>query len=128
MAGFIVNLAKALQRLNLYIESGIYGTRISPSAARRKVNLMTLADYVIMRPGDLIFFFQDRLIYGIGQITGFGFSDKPCALCNFSNSYILDHPAKEPYLWNEDKDTTIRWRIFFQPYPHIFRLGLQLWP
>ena len=126
MAGFIVNLAKALQRLNLYIESGIYGTRISPSAARRKVNLMTLADYVIMRPGDLIFFFQDRLIYGIGEITGFEFTDKPCVLCNFPNSYILDHPAKEPYLWNEDKDPTIRWRIFFQPYPCFFKQGVDM--
>jgi len=126
MAGFIVNLAKGLERLDLYIKSGVYGTRISPAPQRRRANLMTLADYVLMRPGDLIFFFQERRIYGIGEIIDFGFEGKPCILCNFPRSYILDEPSKQPYLWFGDKDPLIRWRVFFQPHPSFFQDGVDM--
>ena len=126
MAGFIINLAKGLGRLDLYIESGVYGTRISPAPQRRRANLMTLADYVLMRPGDLIFFFQERRIYGIGEIVDFGFEDKPCILCNFPRSYILDEPSNCPYLWFGDEDPMIRWRVFFKPHPSFFKEGVDM--
>ncbi len=131
MSGYIMNLSSRAS-LEMYIRSGAYGTIIKKPKRGywENANEMTMADYLTMRPGDLIFFFLKRQIYGVGRLVGF-----PCAgrelvaLCNFPGS---SEPRIQPptdvqdYLWREDGEENIRWVVFFKPNPCFFTHGLDM--
>lgn len=52
-------------------ENGYYSTNLSPNNSERwsKSKISTFADYFSMRSGDYIFFFSQRKIYGVGELT-----------------------------------------------------------
>ena len=75
---------KALEKC---IENGIYATFIKSTSG--SAFLGTRADYLGMRPGENIYFFFNRCIYGIGEIIGIdnnaAFGNKNGDLYSFSD-------------------------------------------
>jgi len=116
----------------MYIRNGAYGTIIRRPEGDWWVAAIeyTLADYLSMRPGDLIFFFRARRIFGVGQLVSFPVAGRDVvALCNYPGS-LFPH-ARPPddermFLWRENGEENIRWVVFFKPHPHFFRDGLDM--
>ena len=53
------------------VHSGLFGTIQRPEIIggnQEIVFLATTADYLTMAPGDKVFFFQNRKIYGVGEV------------------------------------------------------------
>lgn len=131
MSGYIFNLGSR-KKLELYAMSGAYGTIIRRpdrdfwSVAHEK----TLADYLTVRPGSLVFFFYKRRVYGVGRIVGFDLGDETvAALANYPGaSFPHANPPEDPevFLWRENGEENLRWVIFFDPYPHFFQDGLDM--
>lgn len=127
MPGYIFNLGRIEGRLQLYIESGIYGTSRLGRTGWYPQTLYTLADYLTMWPGDFVFFFQQRTIYGIGSIVEVGGDLRSqSAVCNFPRSYLPTQPPAPPYFWDGDNDHEIRWRILFKPTPAFYATGVDM--
>ena len=131
MPGYIMNLSSR-ESLEAYVRSGAYGTIIKrPRRGFWSTPAeMTLADYLTMRPGDLIFFFLKRQIYGVGRLIGFPVEGEHwVALCNFPGSSSAHEPPPgnpEAYLWRENGEENIRWVVFFEHAPHFFAQGLDM--
>lgn len=127
MSGYLINLGSGeLDRLPLYVTSGVYGTRI-PRDGWYRPTLYTLADFLTMRPGDLIFFFQKRTIYGIGSVTSFDVGgEQTCTLSNYPSSFIPNTPPVPPYLWDGDSDPFVRFRVFFKHEPKFYQVGVDM--
>jgi hypothetical protein len=92
--------------------------------------LATFSDYVTVKPGDLVFFFASRLIYGIGRVTDPLGSDRGA---------LLNYPgASEPSPVEPRPDTALvgpaespEWRrlrvvIPFEPDPQYFDVGIDM--
>ncbi len=132
MPAYIVNLASD-ESLRMYMRDGAYGTQIRKSLKLGRWTPAveyTLADYLSMRSGELIFFFRRRLIYGVGRLLGFQVGDEEVvAFENFPGStlYETDPPEDHTrYLWTEDGEELLRWVVFFEPCPFFFRSGLDM--
>lgn len=128
MAGYIFSL-DSIDSLNLYTTNGVYATRLSaPLRSWMAHHEGTFADYATMRPGDNIYFFIQRRIYGIGRLINIG-SD--CKFFNFPEAGnaqpFLYTEVKERLLWDEgDVSTNQRCVCTFEPDPHFFRLGVDM--
>jgi hypothetical protein len=131
MSGYIMNLSSRAS-LEMYIRNGAYGTiiRRPERGFWSTANEMTMADYLTMRSGDLIFFFLERQVYGVGRLVSFPCRDgEAVALCNFPGS---SEPTSQPpadllnYLWRENGEENIRWVVFFKPSPCFFTHGLDM--
>ncbi|SUY80090.1 Uncharacterised protein [Clostridium tetani] len=69
MAGYVFSI-NDVNSLKKCIENGIYSTNLSePKNKNWGIHHEgTFADYISMKPGDNIYFFIDRKIYGIGEL------------------------------------------------------------
>lgn len=130
MSGYIVNLSDndALQR---YLEFGVYGTLMRrPEYASWSVAAeLTLADYLTMRPGDLIFFFRERTIYGVGRLISVRRGEPIAALANYPGSsmpHAMPSEGREELLYRQHRDEDMRWVVFFRPDPAFFTRGLDM--
>src|SRR5437899_11769314 len=122
MAGYLMSLDN-LGSLQLYLRAGVYGTLLStPKGQWLKHHEATFADYVTMKPGDNIYFFIDRKIYGIGELVNV---TEDCKFLNFEGA-CLPHPAdynsvKQHLLWDEGNiSADQRWVCTFQPSRYFF--------
>jgi len=103
MAGYIINL-NSINSLELYIENGVYATKLSaPRNGRWLVHHEgTFADYATVKPGDNIYFFIQRNIYGIGSLVELA---GDCKFLNFPNASQpegVNYGGIQPYLlWEE---------------------------
>src|SRR3990170_3887854 len=114
MSGYIFTLDSA-QTLRLYAESGVYATKISrPDHYWNAYHLYTLGDYLTMRPGDLVFFFIGRKIYGVGSLVRLVESGSPsAALCNYPRSYMPGQRyTSTELLWDERDNFDRPWVCF----------------
>lgn len=132
MPAYIVNLGSD-ESLRMYMRHGAYGTQIEkPLKLGRWSDAIehTLADFLSMRSGDLIFFFRRRLIYGVGRLIGFQVGDEEVvAFENFPGSTLYETEPPDDhtrYLWTEDGEELLRWVIFFEPCPFFFKSGLDM--
>jgi len=132
VAAYIIPLRTEESLIN-YVGHGAYGTRITKPPKQRywsHVKELVLADYMAMRPGDLIFFFHERGIYGVGRLVGFQVGNRSVvAFENYPGSTLFEtEPPKaaDEYLWREDGEELIRWVVFFEPYPHFFKRTLDM--
>lgn len=129
MAGYIFSLNN-LDSLHLYTTQGVYATKLSspPSLSWMTHHEGTFADYATMRPGDNIYFFVQRKIYGIGRLVS---AHSDCKFFNFPDAgrpqaaqYQL---VKAQLLWDEgDFSTNQRCICLFEPDPHLFKLGIDM--
>ncbi len=129
MAGYIMNL-DSTQSLEMYIKNGIYSTKLSNP---RNNNWMThheatSADYATMKPGDNIYFFIKRKIYGIGELVYLKGD------CKFLNYFKANKPEnysynsiKDDLLWDEGAHSVNqRWICVFKPSPYFFQNGIDM--
>jgi hypothetical protein len=129
MAGYIFNLDSD-ESLKFCIEHGIYGTRLNIPENKiwRKEHEGTFADYLSMKAGDNVYFFRDRMVYGIGELINVGLD---CKYLNFPKS---DYPIKVNYddvkdsmLLNEKPDNiNNRCVCIFNPSPYFFKQGVDM--
>jgi hypothetical protein len=130
MPGYIFNLDSE-EAVEQCATNGAYGTRITRDARNPLAQLATLADYLTMREGSLVFFFQDRMIYGVGRVVRIQPKGPTMAsLCNFpeSDSLATRAPSPSRQLAADEgvggKD--VRWVVFFEPFPRFMKHGLDM--
>ena len=70
MAGYIMNM-NDIEAVKKCIEEGVYSTILGRPKKEKwgRAQEGTFADYFSMKPGDHIYFFCKRKIYGIGEIV-----------------------------------------------------------
>lgn len=129
MAGYIFNLGST-KSLSISIENGVYGTIMS--RPRNKLwgahHEATFADYCTMKPGDNVYFFIDRKIYGVGSMIPI---EKSCRFNNYPNASWSENfkyeDIKDELLFNIGTGSEdIRWICIFKPEPHFFKMGIDM--
>ncbi len=128
MAGYIMTLGEGTSIADAF-RDGVYSTSISqPDGFWRPHHEGTLADYVTMSEGDDIFFFQERMIYGIGKLKKVGRSHRylnfPSA--NEPQPYKPSVGDMEPLLGRRRDAGEYRWICTFVPSPMFFRRGVDM--
>lgn len=93
------------------IENGVYSTLIKENS---KAKVATRADYFGMRPGDNIYFFFNRCIYGIGEIIDI---DGTCCFYNYPDAPL--YGTKESCKLNP-------FFCLFKPSPFFFKNGVDM--
>lgn len=93
----------------------------------------TLGDYITMRPGDSVYFFSDRIVYGIGAIVevmpGYPVLENYEGATNQSVSPDDVSPSEAILPRPPDKDgkpRVFRWVVSFEPDPLMFRRGVDM--
>ncbi len=128
VAGYIMSL-DSIESLEKYIFNGIYSTKLStPSNYWKKHHEATFADYATMQPGDNIYFFIKRKIYGIGEIVQVG---DDCKFLNYPNANkpfnFTYNDIKNDLLWDEGEHSKDqRWICVFKPNPNFFMNGIDM--
>lgn len=127
MAGYIFSLGKdnAKEILKNCIYNGCYSTNMKPITASTRNFIPfegTFADYCSMKPGDNIYFFTNRKIFGIGELICIG-ND-----CKFVNYPTASNPVQEDYskiseemILNDGAlNVNNRWICIFKPAPCFY--------
>lgn len=92
------------------VKDGIYATVINSMSGGSFLG--TRADFLGMRPGDNIYFFFNRCIYGIGEIIGI---EDNCVFKNNNGKlYTFNDNTKCPYF------------CLFKSTPHFFKNGVDM--
>lgn len=92
------------------VKNGIYATCIQEMSGGGFLG--TRADFLGMRPGDNIYFFFNRCIYGIGEIVGI---EENCVFKNINGSpYDFDANKKFPYF------------CLFKSMPYFFKNSVDM--
>lgn len=98
------------EALKRCVKDGIYATLLNNMSGSGFLG--TRADFLGMRPGDNIYFFFNRCIYGIGEIVGI---NETCVLKNGDNDlYTFSDSKKYPYI------------CLFRSAPHFFKNGVDM--
>lgn len=93
------------------VKDGIYATYIKQKSGGSYLG--TRADYLGMRPGNNIYFFFNRCIYGIGEIVGI---DDTCVFVHSNDNSLYDYKDNEkcPFI------------CLFKSSPHFFKNGVDM--
>lgn len=110
---------------------GQYGAQAWDPMSWTDGQLETFADWHSVAPGDLVFFFQDRLIFGVGEVVGLPAHPRQAALTNFADSEIsrraMPLPAQALYGPTDDAEWfRVRAVILFVKSPALFRVGIDM--
>lgn len=68
MAGYLFAMGSKEAAMKC-MRTGIYSTYVKPTW--NSANYSTFGDYLTMNDGDNVYFFAERMIYGIGEIVNF---------------------------------------------------------
>jgi hypothetical protein len=124
VAGYVIAVDKRAS-LSELAGSGLYGTILSNPRGYWGVHHEgTFADFASMRDGDRMYFFLDRVIYGIGRIVNVGPS---CKYQNFPGATArpVEIPAPSGSLIDAPGGS-LRWVVAFRPDPYIFTAGVDM--
>lgn len=125
MAGFLITLDSS-EALEECIKHGIYSTNLKEPKynAWSTSHEGTFADYLSMKPGDLIFFFIKRKIYGCGKLVNVG---EDCKYVNYEHAMT---PKSTDYYYEkhliESSTTMNKCFCTFVPYPAFFKQGIDM--
>jgi hypothetical protein len=129
VAGYIFGLNN-IDSLRYCIENGVYSTNLSsPSNNNWRIHHEgTFADYISMKPGDNVYFFIDRKIYGIGKFASI---QSDCKYQNYPQALVPNiqdyNIIKNSMLINEDSSCiNNRLVCIFEPYPNFFMNGIDM--
>lgn len=131
MAGFIFSIGSNEQAsiLETLIKEGWYSTNLSAPKNNKWNTAMvsTLGDYLTMKPGDNIYFFSKRKIYGIGTLVSL---KGDCKYCNYPNATepkeFAYEKIKESMLIKHPENMENRFVCFFEPEPAFFKEGIDM--
>lgn len=121
MAGYVFAIGGDTEIIRTCAERGIYSTRLNSLTSRPFE--ATLADYISMKPGDNVYFFSDRKIYGIGELVAVG---PDCKYSNFPDSSACESVAyadvKDDLLVDFGSDSIwYRWLCTFKAAPYFLK-------
>lgn len=127
MAGYIMTLGN-VDSLTYCVKTGTYSTNLSAPKGRWMVHHEgTFADYLSMKPGDSIYFFIKRKLYGIGKLISIH------SECRFWNYIGADEPVDYPEEEYEDRKPLLdegtadnRCICVFEPSPFFFTNGVDM--
>ena len=124
MAGYVFAIGGDTEIIKICAERGVYATRLNSLASRPFE--ATLADYVSMKPGDNVYFFSERKIYGIGELVAVG---PDCKYSNFPGSSTcaaVDYAdVRDDLLVDSGEDSVwYRWLCTFKASPYFFEEGI----
>lgn len=134
MAGYVFSL-NDITALEFCVERGVYSTNLSSPTLKKDKSLVwkahhegTFADYFSMKSGDNIYFFHDRKLYGIGELTNINFD---CKFSNYPNSldpHIPDYANIKNNLLLDTGKSSVNNRCIctFKPSPNFFRNGIDI--
>lgn len=115
MAGYLFTFSDKESLINC-IKNGTYSPLMKPKWS--KATEGTLGDFITMKPGDNVYLFSKRMVYGIGEIIDI----EP-------GKTILENNPKstngDTYP-NSGEDRIQRWSIVFKPAPHFFKTGIDM--
>lgn len=124
MAGYIFTM-DSIESIVECFEKGVYSTYVSPRWG--KIKYATFADYLAMKPGDNVYFFTERMVYGIGEIVNF--ADSTTVINNYpsiqSNVVNTKHTTLNPAPAREDNKVR-QWVIRFVPSPYFYKQGIDM--
>lgn len=126
MAGYVFTFSSKEDALEC-IKSGIYSTLMKPKWSTAAE--ATLGDYVTMKPGDDVYFFSNRMIYGVGKILDLG--GGRCVVENFlgatTREAVVKQKIRNPILQdNPSIEKIMRWVVAFEPAPMFFDYGIDM--
>lgn len=128
MAGYLMNMSN-WESIESCVNDGIYSTRLPKLKGSYFLipHEATFADYLSMKPGDNIYFFNDRIIYGIGELVDIQGD------CKFLSHIGADSPRN---LSGEELESTrpllpysqeyYRCFCVFKPSPLFFTEGVDM--
>lgn len=129
MAGYIFSLDQ-IESLQLYAQRGVYATKLSPPrySSWNTHHEGTFADYATMRPGDNVYFFIKRKVYGIGTLVRIG---DDCKYFNYPKAGLpheYEHgQLRSQLLWDESVESVNqRCLCLFKPDPYLFTQGIDM--
>lgn len=129
MAGYLFLLDKTAD-LNEQMRNGTYSTNMKNPENELWSSAMegTIADYVTMKEGDNIYFFQKRKIYGIGELVRI---DGRVISENFPGSLLpryfeYEDIKNDLLIDNGEISAGNRLACFFRPSPYFFREGVDM--
>ena len=128
MAGYVMTVNKDVS-IETMVESGVYSTILpEPKAGKWRIPQEgTFADYLSMTPGDSIYFFSERKIYGIGEIIKVG---NDCKYLNYPKADVPEPFSdkdidREKLLWKESGFCN-RCLCLFKPSPYFFKKSVDM--
>ena len=130
MAGYLFLISKdEAEALEACMQTGIYSTIINPpNGTWGRPYESTIADYLSMKAGDNVYFFMDRMIYGVGKLIDIGgackYKNYPQASTPFE--YVYKDIRKELLLDTGFGSENLRWLCVFEPYPAFFKQGVDM--
>ena len=128
MAGYLMNMSDWAS-IESCVKDGVYSTRLPKLKGSYFLipHEATFADYLSMKPGDNIYFFNDRIIYGIGELVDIQGD------CKFLSHIGADSPRN---LSGEELESTrpllpysqeyYRCFCVFKPSPLFFTEGVDM--
>ena len=129
MAGYVMNMSD-MENVKQCIEDGVYSTNLkTPKNGKwTRAQEGTFADYFSMKPGNHIYFFNDRKIYGIGEIVEI---NEDCKSWNYIDAdEPKDYSSKEYKERNPllppSADVNNRCFCTFKPSPYFFLKGIDM--
>jgi hypothetical protein len=129
LAGYIFSLNN-VESLHSCIRDGIYSTILSPPNGRAWGihHEGTFADYLSMKPGDNVYFFIKRNIYGIGEMVNVGGDCKYLNYPGATQPTIADYSSiADKMILNYSADNlNNRCLCFFKPSPNFFTQGIDM--
>ena len=125
MGGYIFSIGRdnAIGNIKKCVYDGVYSTNMHEVTNRNLIPFEgTFADYCSMKPGDNIYFFSNRKIYGIGVLIKVGLD------CKYNNYPSASTPIQENYdtinnemiINNDETNVNNRWICTFKPDPLFF--------
>lgn len=104
---------------------GRYATLLS--AKWHNATAATLGDYLNMRPGDNVYLFSNRTVYGIGEIVSIlNNGDAAIELYDGATSKLSATPNHFISGSGDGKQRCFRWAVFFKPSPFFFLDGIDM--
>ncbi|PEM24002.1 hypothetical protein [Bacillus wiedmannii] len=130
MAGYIFSLDKKTELEEYLRNGGVYSTNLSIPRGNswQTHHEGTFADYFSMKEGDNVYFFQNRKIYGVGELINIG---DDCKYLNYPGADIPEiqeyNSIKDSMLYNrEEKSINNRCLCIFTPAPAFFQKGIDM--
>ena len=123
-SGFLISVGKKdIEAVASLVERGVYATLVNKNWNSAVAG--TLGDYLAMRPGDNVYFFCNRTIYGVGEIIDV--LDGKQAAFEVERGVTTTKPLRTSgHNASEDEKRRERWGIAFKPAPYFFRRGIDM--
>lgn len=102
------------------VRNGFFSTLISLNWT--SATLPTLGDYITVQPGDNVYFFSKRYVFGIGEVVS-PFNDGTASFECFPGSTTKKAAIPDEFI---TANKCQRWGIMFKPSPHFFRCGIDM--